>query len=54
MVKEEGRPIRNKGSGGGGEQGGGNDVVKEGKVSKNNFPFTQFKTGITRSIKKKT
>lgn len=30
------------------------DKGEEGKDSKTNFPFTQFKTEITRSIEKKT
>ena len=49
------KPVRqNQGSGFGGRQGRKEEKGKKGKDGKTDFPFTQFKTEITRSIEKKT
>lgn len=45
---------QNHGSGVGGGRGREEEKGKKGKDGKTDFPFTQFKTEITRSIEKKT
>lgn len=45
---------QNHGSGVGGGRGREEEKGKKGKDGKTDFPFTRFKTEITRSIEKKT